>query len=327
MFFKFHTNTNQASGRVGSHFLAYLLATGKHAVTVLTRPESNAKFPSGVTVTRVDYNSQDSLISALRDHAALIITLHAQTPPAIHPLIVEAAAKAGVQWIMPNYYAFGLGPRGGTLSSDPILGSFGKFIDDVRNVSVPEGGVKPNFIAMCCGFWYEFSLSMGEPWFGFDIKSRKVTFYDEGEVRINTSTWEQCGRAVASLLSLPVTGSDDGSPVVKQWTNEGLHISSFLISQREMLDSLHRVLGTSDDDWAITKEPVSERYQKGLVQMQEGDRTGFVKAMYARLFFPNGGGDYETGYALDNERLALPKEDLDGATKRAVDMAEGGAEL
>lgn len=164
---------------------------------------------------------------------------------------------------MPNYYAFGLGPRGGTLSSDPILGNFGKFIDDVRNVSVPEGGVKPNFIAMCCGFWYEFSLSMGEPWFGFDIKSRKVTFYDEGEVRINTSTWEQCGRAVASLLSLPVTRSDDGSPVMKQWTNEGLHISNFLISQREMLDSLHRVLGTSDDDWAITKEPVIERYQRG----------------------------------------------------------------
>lgn len=61
--------------------------------------------------------------------------------------------------------------------------------------------------------------------------------------------------------------------------------------------------------------------------MQEGDRIGFVKAMYARLFFPNGGGDYETGYTLDNERLALPKEDLDEATKRAVDMAEGGAEL
>ncbi|KAF1359309.1 hypothetical protein EJ07DRAFT_166294 [Lizonia empirigonia] len=170
---------------------------------------------------------------------------------------------------------------------------------------------------MCCGFWYEFSLSMGEPWFGFDIKSRKVTFYDEGE----------CGRAVASLLSLPVTGSGDGPPAVEKWNNEGLHISSFLISQREMLDSLHRVLGTSDDDWAITKEPVSERYQRGLVQMQEGDRIGFVKAIYARLFFPNGGGDYETGYALDNDRLALPKEDLDEATKRAVDMAEGGAEL
>lgn len=324
---KSYANTSQATGRVGSHFLNSILETGKHEVTILTRPESNATFPTTTNVVEVDYDSKNSLVSALRDHEFLIITLSSQAPPTTHALIVEAAAKAGVQWIMPNYYAFGLGPRGGTLSSDPIFGAFGKFIDDVRSVSVPEGGVKPNLVAMCCGFWYEFSLSMGEQCFGFDIKSRKVTFYNDGEVKINTSTWEQCGRAVASLLSLPVTGSESGKPAMEDWKNEGLHISSFLISQREMLDSLHRVLGTTDSDWMITKEPVEERLQKGLAQLQGGDRLGFVKAMYARLFFPGDGGDFETGYGLDNERLSLPKEDLDVATRRVVDMVERGAGL
>lgn len=300
-----------------------LLETGKHEVTILTRPESTSTFLSSpnITITKVDLTSEDDLTTTLRGHDFLIITLTALAPPTTHTTIVNAAAKAGVKYIMPNYYGFGLGHRGGTLSLDPILGIFGKFIDDVRNVAAPEGGVKPIFVALCCGFWYEFSLSMGEPWFGFDIKKRSVTFYDDGETKINTSTWEQCGRAVASLLSLPVSSDGDGTPAVEDWKNDGLHIASFLVSQRDMLNSLHRVLGTTDEDWTIAKEPVKERYQKGLAQLQGGDRLGFATAMYARLFFPDEGGDYETGYGLDNAKLRLPQEDLDEATRRAVEMA------
>lgn len=280
-----------------------------------------------MTIAKVDYTSEESLITTLKGHDFLIITLFAQTPHSTHTLIVEAAAKAGVQWIMPNYYAFSLDPRSGNLGSDPILGNFSKYIDDIRNVSVTEGGVKPNFVALCCGFWYEFSLAMGEPWFGFDIKNRSVTFYDEGTVKINSSTWEQCGRTVASLLSLPVSSAGDGRPALSDWKNEGLHISSFLISQRDMLDSLHRVLGTSDEDWTITKEPVKERYQQGMQQMQGGDRLGFAKAMYARVFFPGAGGDFETENSLDNGKLGLPVEDLDDATRRAVEMVEAGVDV
>ena len=207
---------------------------------------------------------------------------------------------------------------------DPLLSPFGKFIDDVRSVSVSEGGVKPNFVAMCCGFWYEFSLAKGDPWFGFDIKNRRVTLYDDGNEKINTSTWELCGRAVASLLSLPVTADAGGELAVEGWKNEGLHMASFLISQRDMLDSLHRVLGTSDEDWTITKQPAEERYQQGMQQLQGGDMLGFAKAMYARCFTKGAGGDYETGYGIDNEKLGLPREDLDEATKRAVEMVNSG---
>lgn len=223
---------------------------------------------------------------------------------------------------MPNYWAFAIGERGGALTTDPLFTSFANYINDVRNVFVPEGGVKPNFIALANGFWYEFSLGMGEPWFGFDIKNRKVTLYDDGNVKINTSTWDLCGKAVASLLSLPVTG-DDGRPALEDWKNDAVTISSFLVSQRDMLDSLNRVLGISDNDWTIAKQPVKERFQQGMQQLQEANRLGFAQAMYARLFFGDG-GDYETGHELDNGKLGLPKEDLDEATKRAVEMVKGG---
>jgi hypothetical protein len=306
--------------------LNFLLQTGNQKITILTRPDSKSTFPtsSNINVVKVDYSSEQAMISALRDHDLLIITLSPSAPRTLHSEIVAAAAKAGVQWIMPNYWGFATGERGGAVAAEPLFTTFANYINDVRDVSVPEGGVKPNFVALANGFWYEFSLGMGEPWFGFDIKSRKVTLYDEGNVRINTSTWDLCGKAVASLLSLPVSGGSDDEPALDDWKNDTVTISSFLVSQRDMLDSLNRVLGISDADWTITKQPAKERFQQGLQQLQEGNRLGFAQAMYARLFFSGDGGDYETGYGLDNGKLGLPKEDLDEATKRAVEMVNGG---
>tara|TARA_R110002003_G_scaffold3_30_gene208 strand:- start:16918 stop:17415 length:498 start_codon:yes stop_codon:yes gene_type:complete len=156
--------------------LKSLLATGKHDVTVLTRSESTATFPSGATITKVDYTSPANITSALRGHDFLIITLSVSSPPDLHSRIVNAAAEAGVKYIMPNYYGYALSERTGSVPSDPILGGFEKYINDVREVQQKGHDVK--YVAMSCGFWYEFSLGMGEPWFGFDVQNRKVSHYN-----------------------------------------------------------------------------------------------------------------------------------------------------
>ncbi|THY80894.1 hypothetical protein D6C95_09309 [Aureobasidium pullulans] len=91
-----------------------------------------------------------------------------------------------------------------------------------------------------------------------------------------------------------------------------------------MLDSVHRVMGTEDKDWEISYEPTKKRYTQAVEDMKTGDRNAFAKAMYARVFFPDGSGDYETRRGLDNEILDLPTEELDEATKRTVDLVESG---
>jgi len=269
-------------------------------------------------VTKVDYDSDSSIANALRGHDCLIITLSPRAGPDLHPRIVNAAADAGVKYIMPNYYGYGLSSSPPT---DPILGGFERFVNDVR--AVEDKGVK--WIALCCGFWYEFSLGMGEAWLGFDIKEKKITLYDEGKKRVNVSTWKLCGDALAKALSLPLEklGAEEG-PALADWANKGLYISSFLISQRDILDSLHRILGTSDADWTIEYQPAQERYEEGMKELADGKRTGFAKALYSKIYEENGRGDYETGHGVDNEKLGLAKEDLDAATKRAVGMVEGG---
>lgn len=88
-----------------------------------------------------------------------------------------------------------------------------------------------------------------------------------------------------------------------------------------MLESLLRVTGTKPDDWSITKQSVEERLAEGLKEMQEGKPTGYAKKMYLRAFFPDGFGDFENSKGTINRLLGLPKEDLDEATKVAVERA------
>lgn len=314
-------NTAQGTGQIGSHFLNSLLSTGKHTITALTRQESSATFPSGVLIKKVDYSSSDSITSALQGQDFLIISLATSAPPDQHARIVDAAVAAGVKWILPNYFAYALSGTERTkhITPDTFISQFETYLNDVRKHE--KDGVK--LLALCCGFWYEFSLGMGSQWFGFDIDNRKVTFYGDGTKKINTSTWNLCGEAIAKVLSLPVEKQGSG-PTLNDWANDGLYISSFLVSQRDMLDSLHRVLGTKDEDWEIGYQDVVERKDEGMKEMQSGNGLGFAKAMYALGFYPEGRGDFETGFGTDNGKLRLEKESLDEATKRAIEMRKGG---
>lgn len=274
--------------------------------------DSKTVLPPGIKTTQITYDDDgESLISALHNQQILIITLSVRAPPDIHSKLTNAAAKAGVPYIMPNVYGSDiLNP---TLCAEDLYGAGSiQRCAEIENLGL-------SYIAMVCGFWYEWSLAGGELCFGFDIKNRKATFFDDGNTYINVSTWQQCGRAVAGLLSLPESGAKLS---VAMWKNRPFYVSSFRVCQRGMLDSIHRVIGTTDEEWEIVYEDSARRYRNALGQLEKGDRLGFVKAMYTRVFFPNGGGDYESSRGLANELVGLSKEDLDEATKRAVERAE-----
>ncbi|KAL7783889.1 hypothetical protein V8C37DRAFT_396629 [Trichoderma ceciliae] len=307
-----------AGGQVGRHIAEELLKTGKHTVTAITRVGSDSDLPKGVKVVQVDYDDEQTLVNGLKGQQFLFISLALAAPKDTQAKLISAAAKAGVPWIMPNSY-------GTDFTNKPL-------ITDIMSAPGAEAGVGAvekaglSWIYMSCNFWYEYSLSIGDAWYGFDIANRKVTLYDDGKTRINTSTWRQCGRAAAQLLSLKELPDDenDQSPTISQWRNKVLYISSFLASQREMLDSLNQVLGTTDGDWQIEHEPTDVRYKRGLEIFKTGNIIGFVMAMYSRTFYPNGDGNYEAKYGLANKVLGLPEEDFDDATKLAVEMAEAG---
>ena len=89
-----------------------------------------------------------------------------------------------------------------------------------------------------------------------------------------------------------------------------------------MLESALRVTGTEEDDWTITKEPARERYSSGVEEIQQGKRSGFAKMMFTRVFFPDGCGDFEHNKGTLNGLLELPTEDIDGATRAAIERSK-----
>ena len=194
----------------------------------------------------------------------------------------------------------------------------------LRTAEVREAAQKQGFgdhwFGITCGFWHEFSLGGGPERFGFDMTKRSVCFFDEGTTKINTTTFPQVGLAVARLLSLKIWPEDaeDKSLHLSQFRGGQVFISSFKVSQQDMLDSVLRVTGTETKDWTVTKESSKKRYADGVKALQEGDIMGIGKALYARIFYPDGTGDYEKKHGLQNELLGLPKEDLDQATKESL---------
>ncbi|KAI3573101.1 hypothetical protein IWW34DRAFT_707638 [Fusarium oxysporum f. sp. albedinis] len=305
-----------ATGQIGKVFTEHLLKAGKH-VTALTRKGSKTAVPEGVKLAPVDYNDESSLVGALKGQDFLVITLALTAPPDTHSNLVKAAAKAGVSYIVPNAY-------GVDFYRNP------KLQNDIEALKYIHASVKEieqvgsNWLAITPNFWYEYSLSVGPFTYGFDFPNKKVTFYDEGKTQVNTTTWPQTGRALAALVNLKKLPEDenDKSTTLAQFVNKPVYIKSFTLNQRELLDSVNKLLGQTDKDWTIEYQPAVERFQEGLNELSKGEGTGFLKALYARTFYPTGEGIYET----DNKALGLPEESLDEATLASHNwaMAQAG---
>jgi hypothetical protein len=300
-----------AGGNSGSFMTEALLKTGKHTITALTREGSQTKLPSGVISKTIDYGKIETIVEALKGQEALIITVPGQAPEETELNLIKAAAKAGVKWILNDWCP-------DTLNEDLVRDvnifqpkvAFRKAISDL--------GVS-NYISVSTGFWYEWSLAIPAA-YGIDSINRTATLFDEGDVKITTSTWPQVGRAVAGILSLPIK-AEGSKASLENLKNQVVYVKSFTVSQKDMLESVYRVTGTKEADWTITKEPSTERYANGLKEMYEGSRNGFAKMLYTRVFYPDGCGDIEHKGTI-NDLLGLPTEDIDAATRVAVDRAK-----
>jgi hypothetical protein len=285
---------HKAGGHVGRLVAEELLKTGKHTITALRRAESKAELPEGVKAVTVDYSSEDSLTEALRGHDFLVISLAVTVAyDETEATLYRAAARAGVPYVMPNHYNV-------DIDNEKLIA---EIMPDhpwpwpVRKQLLEGLGL--GWTALCCSFWYDFSLSASPFHFGF----------------------EMCGRAVAALLNLPILPRDENdteTATLSRWINKPLYVSSWTISQRDMLASVLRVWGDKESDWTIKYQPTEERYREGRKMVAAGGpdaQNGFGMALYARGFYPNGDGNFEAKHGLANEVLSLPKEDLDEHTR------------
>jgi len=251
-----------------------------------------------------------------------------RAPPDQEAKLVEAAAAAKVPWILPNEFADDGSDE--QLNKDNMYG-LGKV---ATRELIKKLGVS-SYVAVATNFWYEYSVS-APGCFGVDIEHKTMTFFDEGKVRVRTTTWPMTGESIARILSLKVLPEDDGDKDVtlSSYKNKVAYVSSFVWDQHELFESVKRVTKTKDSDWKIQSVPVKKFWEENrnkLFSLQHEPfspmaRTAFGLMIYSRCFFPDvktPGAD-DAVWVEERKKLGLPEEDLDEFTGVAVKMVEEG---
>lgn len=265
----------------------------------------------------MDYDDQATIVAALAGQDFLIITMSVRAAPTVKAALFAAAAAAHVQWVLPN--EFGID----SLNTDAGHDAFFEPARSQSRLEIENLGL--NWVGICSGFWYEFSLGGGSQRYGFDFAKKVLTYYDDGETRFNTTTWPLTGQAVANLLALPILPKDenDTQTTLQDFRNSMARISSFAVTQKELFASVLRVTGDKESDWKIDFRTSKDCYEEGVKLLKEGNmQLGFTKLLYARYTYPDGVGLFEI-QGLDNKRLGLGKEDLDEFTEKAIEGAKG----
>jgi hypothetical protein len=216
--------------------------------------------------------------------------------------LIRAAAKAGVPYVLPTEY--GSDATNARLNAEISLMTmkepYRKLIEDL--------GVS-SWIGIANNPWFEFVLSTRMV--GLDIAKKEALLLDGGEIKANMTTLPRVGESVAALLALPEKD-------LAAYKNDWVYLSSFLVSQRDLLESAKRVTGTKESDWTISHDKAEKVLKDAQEAFGKGDLEGSRKGLLmGAVFHDDLGGNYSSK-VIDYQKLGLEPEDLDEAMRRTI---------
>ncbi|OBT61449.1 hypothetical protein VE03_08964 [Pseudogymnoascus sp. 23342-1-I1] len=293
------------SGTIGSPTVEALLSQGIHTITAISRSESTATFPSSVTVKKGSYDDEQFLVEALKGQDVLILQLVFQALDSQIPLI-NAAAKAGVPWVIPCEYA--CDNKHEKLNGEiDLMTMKNKYRDQIDSLGVSS------WIGVVNGPWFDWSFE--KSFLGVNVKARKAKLLDGG-VKFNTTTLSKVGKSLAALLSLP-------DSKLSAFKNDFVYFSSFLVNQRNIFDGVLSVTGTKESDWAIETVSPEDVVDAAKEAIRQGNGMGNVDLLFATLSREGYGGDYDAK-VVGNDFLGLEQEDFNKVLKDLVEKIERG---
>lgn len=300
----------QAGGNVGSAALKHLLASDREFnITIVTHEGSKSTFPSSpsIAVKKGSYDDAAFLQNAMKDQDAVVLAL-GFFGMGEQPKLIEAAAKAGVKYILPTEYA-GDGLNKEMVDAVPVFHGKREARQQIEQLGAKWIGVATNP-------WADQSLRLGLC--GVDLFNKKATLYSDSKV-FNMSTLNQVGLGIARLLSLPTSNPENPRASLEHYTNNFVYISSFLVTQGRILLSAQEATGTSDSDWTMETDTVAEWIKRCKEQMAQGDRTGMMGITFAYYLGEGLGGNYTDKAVEDMRVLGLEMEDFDAKVKEEVE--------
>ncbi|KAI1101148.1 NAD(P)-binding protein [Jackrogersella minutella] len=290
-----------AAGKIGRPIVDRLLTSKLFSVTALTRAGGRQRdFPAGVTVKQVDYDSIESLASALKGQDALVSAMAFEAIDAQKNL-VDAAVNAGVKRMIPSEYGNDL--------MNPKLAAFPIYQPKIaiRQRCEQKAAENPSFS------WTTIHNAsfLGPDWtldFIVDVKNRKADIKDGGDVLFCATTYDDIAQAVIGILTH-----------LDETANRPVRISSVNTSQNELV-AIAKELGATEG-WDLTYSKTEDLEGEALKRWAEGDHSEEVIAMFInRAFIGKGWGGYFP--IRDNDLLGIKdmkRDELKDIIKQALD--------
>lgn len=180
-----------------------------------------------------------------------------------------------------------------------------KYRDQIDSLGVSS------WIGIVNGPWFDWSFERS--FMGLDIKARKAKLLDGG-VNFNTTTLSKVGQSLAALLSLP-------DSKLSTFKNDFVYFSSFLVSQRDVFDSVLSATGTKESDWAIESESPDEAADAAKEAIRQGNGMGSVDLLFETLSRKGYGEDHDSK-VIGNDFLGLEQEYFDKVVKELAEKVE-----
>lgn len=305
-----------ASGSVGAPILSSLLDEPSFNVTILSRSSSSAAFPPGIPVKKVsDAFRVDELTEAFRGQDAVVIALSTasvtkDSEERLPFRLIDAALAAGVKRFIPSEFgANNLDPRARELV--PVYNSKGEMLEYLIKKAGASNG-KLTWTSISCGSWLDWALDPAKSgnFLGIDIKNRRATVYDSGKARFAVTTSTNTGLAVAKVLLKPYLTE-----------NKQIFLANFTTTIPQIVASLEAYMG---EKFTVEHEDSSPRFKELKEKFNAGDYSA-VFQLLAMSF----GADIDIGYDFEeeqevwNDRLGLPKVELEDVVRKSVALVKG----
>jgi hypothetical protein len=126
-------------------------------------------------------------------------------------------------------------------------------------------------------------------------------------VSFTMTTLPQLGRGIAKVLTLPT------ETIESDYANRYVYLSSFRFTQPQVFQEILKATGTVERDWEIEHAVADDILRDGQEQLARGEMGGISK-LIAAMHFKEG----DNSARVQNERLGLPKEDLQTVIKDAL---------
>lgn len=273
-----------AAGSVGEAVLSALVASKKFNIKIIRRIGSKSATPDGIAVQDVDFDSQESLVEALKGQDAVVSAVGREGIP-LQKNIIDAAVTAGVQRFIPSDFGSNLDHP--SAAENPVfvpkLKILAHLVEQAKTSSLSWTGIANNAF-LDWGIENDFILSLSE---------YKPRIIDGGDFEFTTTRLTTAAEAVVQILLKP-----------EETKNRTVFLEDYRISQNQLLALAQKV--APNKPWQVSHvksedliKVAEERLAKGLL----GPET-FVPFVFRSAFTKSGGGDFDV---TDNELLGLKR--------------------